>query len=244
MKIKMFLFTTLLSVMLTSCSAEEPVPVQTNGTQAGYDTVVNYTLREEETLALQENKEIKEFQEKNQDVIALINIPDTLLDYPVMYREGEEEYYLRKNIDGDYDIGGLPFMQQNCSLYENNIIIYGHYFKTGEMFGCLHNYIGNPEYYNAHKDVYISTPIEEQVWRIFAVCIMTVEENGFVYNSSNHFTFETKKEFERYRSVVEEKNTVETGETIEFGDRMLVLSTCFDYSGGNKRVVAFAKEKK
>ncbi len=244
MKIKLVLIAIALSILFSSCVAKESIPTQITDEEISYDTVVNHTLREDEKHAVQEKKKIEIFQEENPDVVAMINIPDTLLDFPVMYREGEEEYYLRKDINGEYDIAGLPFMQQNCSLYENNVIIYGHYFKTGEMFGCLHNYIENPDYYSNHKDIHISTPIEEQVWRIFAVCIMTVEEDGFVYNSADHIAFETKKEFERYRSVVEKRNTVTTGETIEFGDRLLVLSTCFDYSGGNKRVVAFAKEKK
>ena len=244
MKKRALCITIALTILFSSCMAKQKVPEQITDEVISYDSVVNHTLREEEKPAAQEKKKIEKFQEDNPDVIAMINIPDTLLDFPVMYRDGEEEYYLRKDINGEYDIGGLPSMQQRCSLYENNIIIYGHYFKTGEMFGCLHNYIDNPDYYNNHKDIFISTPIEEQVWRIFAVCIMTVEEEGFVYNSSDHIAFETKKEFERYRSVVEKKNAVATGETIEFGDRLLVLSTCFDYSGGNKRVVAFAKEKK
>ena len=230
----------IICMFLTGCTEENKIIESQSPTDIG--TRVNHTLREEQKKPeIKIDERLEAYKKENPDVIALIQIPDTLLEYPLMYREGEEEYYLRKDIHGEYDIGGLPFMQQGCSLYENNVFIYGHYFKTGEMFGCLHNYLNNEEFYDSHKDIIITTATEKQIWRIFAVCEMHVEEAGFIYNSAEYINFNTYAEFDKYISSIQKNNKLNTEETINYSDRVMFLSTCYDYSGSSKRIVAFAK---
>lgn len=178
----------------------------------------------------------------NSDVIRWIEIPDTMLSYSVMYRDGEEEYYLRRNIEGNYSTAGLPFMQQGCSLDEGNIIIYGHYFKTGEMFGSLHDYYVYITYYIEHPKVIVYTPTEKQEWEIFAVSKMKIQEGEFVYNEEKYLNFETEGEFNMYMSYVYANNMIDTGITAHYGDRILVLSTCMTYrEGDTERLVLFRK---
>ena len=239
--ITMALIATLSCFLYTGCG-NQPEKIESQPS-AEKGTNINHTLREEkDKLEQKVDERLIELKADNEDVIALIQIPDTLLDYPLMYRAGEEEYYLRKNLQEEYDIAGLPFMQQGCSLDENNIFIYGHYFKTGEMFGCLHNYLDNKDFYESHKDIFVTTSTEVQTWRIFAVCEMQIDDEGFVYNSSEYIDFNTRDEFNKYFSNVMENNKVETDETVKYNERIMFLSTCYDYSGSSKRIVAFAKQ--
>lgn len=235
------IFVILVCLCLIGCTSTPEI--SESQPPAENRTNINHTLRDEQEKPEEKvNEKLTEFKLENPDVIALINIPDTLLDYPLMYREGEEEYYLRKNLQEEYDIAGLPFMQQGCSLSDNNVFIYGHYFTTGEMFGCLHNYLNNKDYYELHKDIIITTSTEVQTWRIFAVCEMQIDDAGFIYNSAEYIDFNTQDEFNKYLSNVLKNNKVETEESVEYNDRIMFLSTCYDYSGSSKRIVAFAKQ--
>lgn len=48
--------------------------------------------------------------EENPDFAGWIQIPDTTIDYPVMYIEGDNETYLHSNFNKEYDAGGVPFI--------------------------------------------------------------------------------------------------------------------------------------
>ena len=54
---------------------------------------------------------------KNSDMVAWIKIPDTCVDYPVMWTPDDEEYYLRKDFDKKYDKTGTPFLDTDSSIY-------------------------------------------------------------------------------------------------------------------------------
>ena len=229
----------LCIALFSDCMSKEEIP-----DESGPLIITNdYTLSNEPESSYTPEQALVDFQSVNSDVIGVIRIEDTLLDYPLMYREGEEEYYLRKDINENYSTAGLPFMQQGCSLDEGNVFIYGHYYKNGEMFGCIHNYLYNVLYYIEHPIIDIYTESEHQQWKIFAVCEMNIWDEGFIYNRNKYIEFETEGEFNMYMSQVLKNNTIETEERAHFGDRILFLSTCKDYSeNSTHRVVAFAKK--
>lgn len=228
----------LCLILLTGCGSENRQIDSINSS-----VYQDYSVREQAEKTKPESQiELEGLQAQNQDVIGIIQIPETMLDYPLMYRDGEEEYYLRRNMNEEYDIAGLPFMQQGCSLNQGNIFVYGHYFKTGEMFGCLHNYIENEDYYESHPDIYLTTSTGTQKWRIVAVSVLHTEDNGFVYNDRKYFNFETESEFDTFMTHIWRTNATKTGQNVEYGDRLMILSTCYDYSGSSKRVVACAKQ--
>ena len=47
---------------------------------------------------------------ENPDFFGWLSIPDTLLDYPVMYTPCDPGYYLRRAFDGDESVSGVPFV--------------------------------------------------------------------------------------------------------------------------------------
>ena len=54
--------------------------------------------------------------EENPDFAGWIQIPDTTIDYPVMYVEGDNDAYLHSNFNKEYDAGGVPFIDGYCSI--------------------------------------------------------------------------------------------------------------------------------
>ena len=74
---------------------------------------------------------------QNSDCIGWLSIPDTQLNYPVMYTPESPQKYLRRNFDGGYSQSGIPFLDYRCDTGCTNRMIYGHNMKNRTMFGTL-----------------------------------------------------------------------------------------------------------
>ena len=68
---------------------------------------------------------------ENPDYVGWIRIPDTRIDYPVVDRESDPEYYLHRVFDGSKSFGGTPFLGEASGVDTKCLIIYGHNMKTG-----------------------------------------------------------------------------------------------------------------
>lgn len=49
---------------------------------------------------------------ENPDCIYWITIPDTVIDYPVMYRPQDKDYYLHRNFYGEYQASGTLYLEE------------------------------------------------------------------------------------------------------------------------------------
>jgi len=77
--------------------------------------------------------------QKNNDMIGWIHIDGTNIDYPILYRENDSKYYLRKGFDKKYAYSGSIFITEKYSEDKNYTVIYGHNMKDGSMFSSLEN---------------------------------------------------------------------------------------------------------
>ena len=66
---------------------------------------------------------------ENPDYVGWIRIPDTRIDYPVVDRESDPEYYLHRVFDGSKSFGGTPFLGEASGVDTKRLIIYGHNMK-------------------------------------------------------------------------------------------------------------------
>lgn len=78
---------------------------------------------------------------KNKDIVAWIYSEGTQINYPIVQSK-DNDYYLRRLLDGTYNQGGTIFMdyRNNKNFEDYNTIIYGHNMKNNTMFGTLINY--------------------------------------------------------------------------------------------------------
>lgn len=178
--------------------------------------------------------------EENPDCIGWLSIPGTVIDYPVMYRPDEENYYLKRDFYGNYSASGSLFLSELCDPADgDNKIIYGHHMNSGKMFAALDEY-KKRAFYEEHPLIYFDTLHGEEVYQVFAVfCTAVYTGNDFSY-----YTFtkaEDKDEYDAYIRAVKEHSLYDTGITAEYGDKLLTLSTC-EYSRVNGRVVVVAKK--
>lgn len=176
--------------------------------------------------------------EENQDCIYWLTIPNTVINYPVMYHPQEKDYYLRRDFFGDYSGSGTLYLDEDCDPeWGDNLIIYGHHMNNGTMFAALENY-KSEDFYKEHSQIILQTLRGEETYRVMAVFTTPV----YTGNDFAYYNFTVTGDPTVYESFVKEclsRSLYETGETAVYGRRLLTLSTC-EYSQKNGRMVVVA----
>jgi sortase B len=186
------------------------------------------------------------FEEKltqNPDIAGWVKIEGTKLDYPMMYTPNEEDKYLHLDFDGNWSVGGLPYLEEGCSLSpeSDNLIIYGHNMANGTMFHTLMSY-DQKHFWEAHPNIRFSTLYEERTYEIIAAFYDRV-----YYKYEDCFKFyqfidaEDEAHFQEAIDYFKKTALYDTGVTAEYGDKLITLVTCA-YHVDNGRFVVVAKD--
>ena len=182
---------------------------------------------------------------RNPDFFGWLKIEDTKIDYPVMYKPSDSEYYLHRDFDGNYSDSGMLFIDGECPKDGNYYLIYGHHMNNGTMFGELPKY-ADKKYYEDHKIVFFDTRTELRDYEVVAAFYGKVypedeEEGRFCYYKYKDLS--NKKDFEEYVANVKANQIYETGITPVYGDELITLSTC-NYHTSDGRCVVVARRLK
>lgn len=184
------------------------------------------------------NNKYAELYAQNNDFIGWLKVEGTGIDYPVMQSRNNPNYYLKHNFNKEYSRFGVPYMQEDCDLQSDNIVIYGHNMKNKSMFNELTHY-KNKDFYNAHKYITFETMSESRTYEIIAAFkTVAYSENGFKYY--NFVNANTEEEYKTYIEKCRSLSFYDTGVDTEYSDKLITLSTC-EYSQNNGRFVVVAK---
>lgn len=182
----------------------------------------------------------------NPDFLGWLSIEGTTINYPVMQNMQDNEYYIHRNFNKEYDGAGLLFMDVNCSMNPEkmtaNHIIYGHNMRSGTMFASLLKY-DSESYYMEHPIIQFSTIYEDAEYEVIAAFysqIYSEEEDVFKYYQFYDAT--TEEEFNNYIEHIKKLSTYDTGVEAKYGDCLITLSTCA-YNDENGRFVVVARRK-
>lgn len=190
-------------------------------------------------------KKYRKLYESNHDFIGWISIPGTQLDYPVMQTDNND-YYLNHDFDRDSSEIGIPFldMRNKWEEADDNLIIYGHNLKNGNMFGSLKNYL-EKDYYKKHPVIHFDTLYEKAKYEIIVVGLSRVaNENEDVFRYYEFFNADSSREFNDALREMRKLQCYSTGKDAEWGDKFITLSTCNDFvENGRLFVVARKMEK-
>lgn len=184
-----------------------------------------------------------EFFDTYSDIAAWLHIPDTSISYPVMWTPEDEEYYLYRNYDGTDNQNGSLILDTDSSLdpLTTNLIIHGHNMRSGAMFGNLTDY-EDKAYYEQHKEMLLFTPNGERKYEVIAVFRSQVyKKTDEVFKFYKFFQADTEEEFYDFYDNIMELSLYDTGQTAEFGDHFITLSTCVSHVPTGRFVVV-AKE--
>lgn len=171
-------------------------------------------------------------QAENPDCVGWLTIPDTTVDYPVVWTPADPEHYLRRDFYGNSASGGTPFLdgRNQAQAKGQNLIVYGHNMLDGSMFKPVLQYL-TPNFQVTHEDVYLELNGSQYHYQVLAALETSTRSPVYTYTGLSGAA-----KMENFRSMLLE----ETGlDAIPQAEGYLTLSTCND-QGGNSRVLVIA----
>jgi sortase B len=179
------------------------------------------------------------------DVKGWLTIPNTNIDYVVTQgRTDDPNYYLDKDIYGNYSKAGTLYLDIRGSIEDNsqNLVIHGHNMISTEekMFHYLLNY-KKTSYYKEHPIITFDTIYSTGQWKVFAVFISNGSDDKEPLFDYRTATFKDSSEFLNFIYQIRVRSILNTDVDINEEDQILCLSTC-SYEVENYRTVVVARK--
>ena len=180
--------------------------------------------------------DFKTLREINSECVGWLSIYGTTIDYPVMHTPNNPEKYLNLNFYGDYSVSGVPFLDAECKLNGDNMIIYGHDMNAGTMFAPLLHY-ESKSFAQQHSVIQLETKQGVKKYSVYSVA--KIKSNDMFYNLKNA---PNKAYFEQKIKDISQKALYTIGSHPKHGQKLITLSTCTN-AGQDNRLIVIAVQK-
>lgn len=213
------------------------------------ETQIETETQPEETEELQEEENLVAFaredidftalQKRNPDIYAWIEVPGTLIDYPIVQHPDDNTYYLNYNIDGQKTTAASIYTEDYNSkdFNDHHTVIYGHNMKNDSMFGSLHSY-HDADFFEENRDIIIYMPEETRVYKIFAA--YTYDNRHLLHS----FYCEEPESFQNYLdeifAIKDFDAHIDTDMEVTGDDYVITLSTCVESGDSAQRYLVQA----
>lgn len=159
-------------------------------------------------------------QKQNPDTVGWLEIPGTVIDYPIMQGE-DNAYYLTHTFSRKENKAGSIFAEgiNHADLQDAHTIIYGHNMKNGSMFGTLKRY-RDGKYLKIHPYIYLYTPEHTYKYEIFSC--YEVAQDSPVYT----VWYEGDEAFGDFVKQLQKSSIHNTDVSVSGEDKIITLSTC------------------
>ena len=159
--------------------------------------------------------------------IGWINVPETKINYPVMY-SGDNDFYLHRAVDGSYLRVGSIFLDYRCNSYFTGKIniLYGHNMSDESMFADVMKFIDSG-YFDSHNYGWLTTPNAVYKIDFFSVSQPENYDNFYDVNSDINLWLESLRE----------NSFIWRNIGISEEDRFISLSTCTGSEGSSRTVL-------
>lgn len=178
----------------------------------------------------------------NPDLVAWIYVPGTDINYPVVWREHDDQYYLKHtfgdNSAGDFaaEYGCVMLSgENNPELTDQVNIFYGHNMRNGSMFNALSEN-DDSEIFNSHRVFYLLTPKGNYRLVSFACDRVIGTSTDIVIPN-----FPTEEEYDAYVKARYAESTVTpvpAAPELSKIKQVFAFSTC-DYPDNHYRIITF-----
>jgi sortase B len=240
-------FVAALLVLIASLSAIGYIAFTYWSGQDEYNQLIDDSVDIVETQGITTLSDFKidwdALKAKNPDTVGWIYVPDTVINYPIVWREDDDQYYLTHSF-GDNSVGSfgaeygcIMLSGKNDPDWTDEVnIVYGHNMLNGSMFATLAKFTSSEEF-NAHRTIYILTPNGNFKLTTFAVNKVLGTSTDIVIPN-----FATTEEFQNYvqarlsASVVDADPAAPAAEAIK---QVFAFSTCSS-PDDQYRIVTFA----
>lgn len=202
--------------------AENDSPEQSSTTQ---ETVVTLTTAPP-------RHDLAALQSENPDCVGWLTIPDTSVDYPIVWTPNDPEHYLRRDFYDSYASGGTPFLdgRNEAQAKGQNLIVYGHNMLDGSMFKPVLQYF-TPNFQVTHEDIYLELNGAQYRYQVIAALETNTRSPVYTYTDLNNTA-----EMEDFRAALLEETSLDA---VPQAEGYLTLSTC-NTQGGDSRVLVIA----
>ena len=175
--------------------------------------------------------------ERNQVLVAYMAFDSGLFAYPVV-QHGDNDYWLRRNYDGEYSAMGTPFMEANDTLDDMNVTVYGHnvFYDSGAMFSPLQT-LNDQETYEKNSTITVWTRDEKRSYGICYLYYIDVDATPYNYRVASV----PESAFDEFMEYPRAHNEISSlyGD-LEYGDHWLTLQTCKKHNSP-WRIIVVAK---
>lgn len=245
-------FIILLSIFIASMSIFAfylIVDFRNNKTNSGIRNELNNIYEDDkngnkEQVEISRIDKLNKLRIENPEIVALIEIEGTNINYPVM-QTNNNDYYMTHNYKKEYSKDGSLFLDKayDWDIPSTNLLIYGHNnIGSTEMFVELLKY-KKEDFYKSHKTIKFTTTNEESEYEIIAVFKSRVyykhEKDVFRYYYFIHANNES--EFNNFVSSAKEASLYNIESSAKYGDQLMTLSTC-EYSVKDGRFAVVARK--
>lgn len=173
-------------------------------------------------------------QDEQPDFAAWLKAEAAGIDYPVM----DSEDYIFRAFDGSESKSGTPFIGEGGSLDSDMFIIYAHNMKNGSMFGSLDEY-RDAGFWAENPVITLATPSEERSYEIFAAVDTRVLYEGEEGLRWYYMSGELDEDgYYALTGWLLDSSLYDTGVEPEYGQQLLLLSTCSYHTENGRFLVA------
>lgn len=186
-------------------------------------------------------------REINPDVVGWVYVPDSPINYPIVWKEGDDSYYLYHNF-GDNSVGAfgaeygaIALSSANSPKWTDQLnFISGHHMRNGTMFALVGE-MTDAAVFNEHRTFYVLTPEGNFRTTSFACDVVPGRAKDVVIPN-----FPTTEEFHEYLTKYVDESYVipdPPGRPVEEIKQVFVFYSCvygFFVSGStNNRTLVF-----
>lgn len=171
-------------------------------------------------------------QEINPDIIAWLYCPGTVINYPILHGEDNDEY-LHRRFDRRELVAGSIFIDaaNSTDFSDPHTIFYGHNMTDKSMFATL-EYWQYQEYFDKHPVMWLLTPDQDYKVLLFSAYNTSAYSDEYVVFENNGY------EFDRFLTNVQENSKVQSNVELYTGSNYVLFSTCA-YVFKNARAVVY-----
>lgn len=209
------------------------------------NTYTNEVVNKFEDLSENDKKlTTKELLAKNKEYVGWLTVSGADVSLPVVKADNNQKY-LHRGFDGSYLYAGTLFVDsRNTSLFDQNVIIYGHNMSNGTMFGLLKKYKAKDgSIYKSDPYITFHTIYGNFNYQIYGAYLVDGDfshDNKFLYNTITTNFSDVK--FIEYMKAVKNKSYYKTGVEVSADDKILTLITCDRLNWKEGRLVIVAKK--
>ena len=178
----------------------------------------------------------KQLKETNEHCVGWIQMYGSVINYPVVWRSYDTEFFLKHIFNGAWGRAGTIYISEECDPHfgSQNTILFGLNMFNGTMFAPLESF-KDQEFADAHKEI--------KYWSDDGKKYLLVPFAGFYTTGSDDYlyvNFESGEAFINYVNDKLSRSTFRSNVQINENDKIVTLSTCA-YNVSDGRYVLYCK---